>query len=343
MTIRVVVLLLALIPRPAVAELKLPQGFTAQVYVTGEGFDTDATRGIRGIPATSTLAFDQTGQLYLARTGRRYTGGEVYDLWPVYRIPAGGARLSPDVEGRYFYGPPLLNPQVGASRRGRELFVTTFDRERKVGALYRVVDGRAELFAGGTPERGVRPVLIQPEASAVDSAGNIYVADRAEGAVVRFSPEGRVLDPKFVTIPRPRLLAVDEQDRLWIGGDGGNEAPFQQGPGEIVRVSPHGASEVVYRGPVIAALGVGPGGTLFVADRHEKQIFALAQNGRRIDFASFTDGDVPRSLVFAPVTPETRRAGVAGDLFVVAIKGGTWPVNEVLRISGPFDYIVKPR
>ena len=343
MTTRLVALLLVLLPATATAELKLPAGFTSQVYVTGEGFDTDTTRGVRGIPATSTVAFDQSGFLYLARTGRRYVGGEAYDLWPVYRIPAGGARLSPDVEGRYLYGPPLLNAQVGAVRRGRELFVTTFNRERKVGALYRIVDGRAELFAGGTPERGARPILRQPEASAVDSAGNLYVADRGENAVVRLDPDGRVLDPKFVAISRPRLLAVDERDYVWIGSDGGAEAPYQEGPGEIVRVSPQGVSEVVYRGPVVAALGVGPGGTLFVADRHEKQIFIVGPDGRRLEFASFTDGDVPRSLTFAPMTPEARRAGVAGDLFVIAIKSGTWPVNEILRISGPFEEHVRPR
>ncbi|MGH7340092.1 MAG: hypothetical protein ACREKH_06350, partial [Candidatus Rokuibacteriota bacterium] len=225
--------LLWVAPRPAAAEMRLPPGFTAQVYVTGEGFDTDSTRGIRGIPATTTLTFDQAGLLYLARSGRRYVGGEVYDLWPIYRIPAGGARLSPDVERRYFYGPPLLKPQVGAMRAGRELFVTTFDRERKVGAIYRLADGRAELFAGGTPERGARPILRQPEASAVDSAGNLYVADRAEGVVVRLNPEGRVLDPGFVTVPRPRLLAVDDRDHLWVGSDGNAEAPYQQGPGAI--------------------------------------------------------------------------------------------------------------
>ncbi len=343
MIARLLALALLLAPVGAAAELRLPAGFTAQVYVTGEGFDTDATRGIRGIPATSSLAFDHAGLLYLARTGRRYVAGQVYDLWPIYRIPAGGARMSPDVEGRYFYGPPLLNAQVGAVRGAHELFVTTFDRERKVGALYRVVDGRAELFAGGTPERGARQVFKQPEAAAVDSTGNLYVADRAEGAVVRLSPEGRVLDPKFVAITRPRLLAVDERDHLWIGGDGNAEAPYQEGPGEIVRVTPQGVSEVVYRGPIATAFGAGPGGTVFVADRHEKQIFVLAPDGRRIEFASFTDGDVPRCLVFAPFTPETRRAGVAGALFVVAIKGGTWPVNEVLRISGPFDELVRPR
>jgi len=94
---------------------------------------------------------------------------------------------------------------------------------------------------------------------------------------------------------------------------------------------------------VVAAFGIGPGNTLFVADRHEKQIFILTRDGKRVEFARFTDGDIPRSLGFAPLTPEARRAGVAGDLFVVAIKNGTWPVNEVLRVSGPFDDLGRPR
>lgn len=343
MIARLLALALLLLPLSASAEMRLPSGFAAQVYVTGEGFDTDTSRGIRGIPGTSTLAFDRSGFLYMARTGRRYVGGEIYDLWPIFRFPAGGTRLTPENESRFFYGPPLPNPQVGATRRGHELFVTTFDRERKVGAVYRVVDGRAELFAGGTPDKGVRPVLRQPEAAVVDSAGNVYVTDRAQNVIVRLSPDGRVIDPAYVMVARPRLLAIDEQDHLWIGSDGAAEAPYQPGPGEIVRVSPQGASDVVYRGPVVAAFGIGPGNTLFVADRHEKQIFILTRDGKRVEFASFTDGDIPRSLGFAPLTPEARRAGVAGDLFVVTIKNGTWPVNEVLRVSGPFDDLGRPR
>jgi hypothetical protein len=239
-TARLLVLALLLAPLPAAAELVLPAGFSAKVYVTGEGFDSDAARGIRGIPSTSTLAFDQAGALYLARSGRRYLGGEVYDRWPLYRIPAGGARLTPDTETRYLYGPPLPNPQVAGMRRGLELLVTTFDRERKIGALYRLIDGRAELLAGGTPERGSQPVLRQPEGAAVDGAGNVYVADRAQGVVVRFDPEGRVTNPRHVVIARPRLLAVDDKDHLWVGSDGTAEAPIQQGPGEILQISPQG-------------------------------------------------------------------------------------------------------
>ena len=102
---------------PARAELALPPGFTAEAYVTGQGFEAGSERGARGIPATSTLAVDLAGALHLARTGARFRSGDVDDLAPVYRVPAGGARLTPASESRYFYGPPLRNPQVAASGR----------------------------------------------------------------------------------------------------------------------------------------------------------------------------------------------------------------------------------
>ena len=171
MTARLLTLLplLLLAPLPAAAEIELPKGFTSQVYVTGEGFDTDSTRGARGIPSTSTMAFDGGGALYLARSGRRYGGGEAYDLWPLYRIPPGGARVTPETERRFIHGPPLLNAQLAGTRNGKDILVTTFDRERKIGALYRLINGRAELLAGGTPPRGTPALLQQPEGAAIDT------------------------------------------------------------------------------------------------------------------------------------------------------------------------------
>lgn len=339
-----ILLVLALLVAPGVAsaEIKLPPGFSAQVYVTGQGFEGTPSPAARGIPSSSTLAFDRTGVLYLARTGRRYMGGEVEDIWPIYRIPLGGARLTPDTEKRYFHGPPLPNPQVAAIRGGHEVFVTTFDRDRKVGVLYRIVDREVELFAGGTPPRGAKPLLTQPEGAAVDTAGNVYVADRQQGAVVKLDAAGRVVEPRYVTVTRPRVLAMDETDHLWIGADGPAEAPWQQGPGEIWRVSPRGIASLVLRGPMPAGISVGPGGNLFVADRHAAKIIVLAPDGTTTAFAVFTDNDAPRNLGFAPVTPETRRAGIAGELFVVRINRGAWPINEVLRVSGPFEELARP-
>src|SRR4030095_2528524 len=94
---------------------------------------------------------------------------------------------------------------------------------------------------------------------------------------------------------------------------------------------------VVDPGSFPPALGLIPTNRLFVADLHESQIFIVTPDGKRVAFASFTENDAPRGLCFAPITLETKRAGVAGDLFVIMIRGGAWPVNEVVRISGPFD------
>lgn len=337
----VFVVALVLASGEAAADLLLPPGFAAQVYVTGEAFEPGGARGVRGIPASSTLAFDHAGVLYLARTGRRYFSGEVEDLWPIYRIPLGGARLTPDTEARFLHGPPLPNPQIAAIRSGREVFVTTFDRDRRVGVLYRLLDGRPELFAGGTPPPGVPPLFKQPEGAAIDAAGNLYVADRDQGVVIRLDPLGRVRDPRYVSVTRPRVLAVDDKDELWVAGDGSAEAPWQQGVGEIWKVSPGGVPTVVLRGPVPAGISISPGGRLFVADRHGARIFVVAPDGKRTEFARFTDGDAPRGLCFSPITPETRRAGIAGDLFVIAIGRGAWPINEIVRISGPFDEFVR--
>jgi hypothetical protein len=337
----VLALTVVLLPAAGEAGMLLPTGFTSHVYVTGEGFHTGSPPSARGIPSSSTLAFDDAGFLYLARTGRRYLGGEIEDIWPVYRIPLGGARLTPATEARYFHGPPLPNPQIAAVRGGRDVFVTTFDRDRKVGVLYRMLEGRPELFAGGTPPRGTAALLRQPEGGAIDAAGNVYVADRDRNVVVKLDASGHLVDGRWLEVKRPRALAMDGQGQLWVGSDGNAEAPWQRGPGEVWKVTADGVSSVVVKGPIAAGIALGPGGQLFVADRAEAKLTVL-RDGVLVDFVRFTDGDAPRGIAFAPVTADTRRAGIAGDLFVIVISRGAWPVNEVVRISGPFGDQERP-
>jgi len=322
------------------AEIILPPGFTMKAYVTGEGFDTTERAG-RGLPSSSTIAIDNTGVMYLARTGRRYSGGEVDDLWPVFRFPAGGARVVKSLEKPYLFGPPLPSAQVAALRNGRDLLVTTFDRDRNVGVLYFLNRGEAEMIAGGTPARGTPPTLMQPEGAAVDGAGNIYVADRGHQRIVKLDANGKLVERNIASVKRPRVLAMGTDGALWIAGDGTAEAPWSRGPGEVWRVAGDAAPKMILTGPVVAGMGAGPAGHVFIADRQAPEIFALSPEGARITFAKFTEGDAPRTLAFAPVTPETERAGIAGDLFVVTIVKGVWPVNEVFRISGPFGKFLR--
>src|SRR5260370_3372409 len=104
-----VLLPVAVSPAAARADILLPPGFTARVYVTGQGFGGDDGPRGRGIPSTSTLAVDPTGALYLARTGRRYSGGEFDYLTSLYRIPAGRARCTPATAGPLPHRPPLAH------------------------------------------------------------------------------------------------------------------------------------------------------------------------------------------------------------------------------------------
>ena len=336
---RLLGLLVLLTPITAGADMTLVPGFSARVYVSGDGFDTGSA-GVAGVPSASTLAFDSAGFLYFARSGRRYGGGEDYDLTRVYRVGPGGGRLSPAAESRFAYGPPLNNPAVAVAH-GRELFVTSYEHDRKVGAVYRLRDGRAELFAGGTPERGAPPLLVQPEGVAVDATGHVYVADRDRGVVMKLDPAGKVVDPSYVAVRRPRALAMDATGALWVANDGDADAPWQRGQGEIRRVTGKDAVNVVMRGLVAAGIAVSPEGNLFVADRHAGKVVFASPEGVTGELATFSGGDAPRGLAFAPVTPETRAAGIAGELFIVTIRRAAWSVNEVVRVSGPFDDAVR--
>jgi sugar lactone lactonase YvrE len=336
-----VLLALFLLVPPARAELRVPRGFTTEVYVTGQGFDTSGERGISGIPAVGTLGIDAAGTIYLSRTGARFRTGDVEDLWAIYRVPAGGARLTPETEGRYFYGPPLPNPQVAAVSLRGPVWVTTYDRDRRLGALYRLQDGKPALFAGGRPAPGATPLLRHPEGVAIDSKGDVYVADREEGAIVRLDARGQLVNARHATLLRPRILTADEAGNLWVGGDGTAETPFGAGNGEISRIAPDGGVQTVLQGPLPASFSMSPGGALFVVQRRTGQLFALMPDGRRLDFASTANGSFLRALAFAPVTPETRKAGIAGDLFLVLVSRSLWLINEVVRISGPFDEWVR--
>jgi hypothetical protein len=339
-------LVVALATVPAAAELTLPPGFTAQVYVTGQGFDTSSDRGVYGIPAIGTLAFDGLGTLYLARTGMRFRSGDTEDFSnkdfsTILRIPAGGARLTPETETRYHFGPPLRNPQIAAARGRGEVFVTTYDRDRKIGVLYRLVDGRPQFLAGGTPLGGAAPLLRHPEGVTFDTTGHIYITDREQGVVVRLDRSGKTVSERHVEVMRPRAVAADEAGHLWVATDGTAETPWQDGAGQLWRAAPDGALTLVLTGPLPGGIALSPAGTLFMSQRRAGKIFAVTPDGKRIDFGAGSDGTVIRTIAFAPVTPETRKAGIAGDMFVVAIPRQIWAINQVIRVSGPFDEFIR--
>jgi hypothetical protein len=319
----------------------LPPGFTVSIYVSGTGFGPRASD--RGVPAIVAATFDLRGNLYLARTANRLEAINGRRDASVYRVAAGGATVTRETEAGFLFGPPLTDPHEVAVNRKGDVFVSTSDRATGVGSIYRISpSGEAALFAGGPPAPGRAPLLNDPQGIAFDEADNVYVIDEALGVIVALDPNGRVLNPRLVgDLGRGRTLTFDGRGRVWIGSDGPHDTPHEDGSGIIFRASlPDWTLQRVHSGPLASGMSLSPGGNLFVAQRRSGRIFALTPQGRRVEFASFGTGAALRTLAFSPVTPETRKAGIAGSLFVMVFPELDYPVREIIRISGPFDVAV---
>ena len=44
-----------------------------------------------------------------------------------------------------------------------------------------------------------------------------------------------------------------------------------------------------------------------------------------------------------PITAETRAGGLAGDLLVAVTRSGSFQLNDIVRISGPFTDLIQSR
>lgn len=321
--------------------IKLPSDFAITTYVSGTGFGSEANA--RGIPAIVTATFDLQGNLYFARTANRLR--EIYrrEEASVYRIPVGGATVTRETEAGFLFGPALPDPHEVAVNEKGEVFVSTSDRARGFGSVYRISPlGKADLFAGGAPAPGKPPLLKDPQGIGFDEAGNVYVIDEELGVIAKLDPQGRLLNPRFLTnLGRGRTLTFDPRGHVWIGSDGPHDTPHVDGSGIIYRASlPEWKLQRVHSGPLPSGMSLSPGGNLFVAQRRSGKIFVLTPEGRRVEFASFTAGAALRTLAFPPFTEETRKGGIAGSLFVMVFPELDYPVREIIRISGPFDAYV---
>ena len=58
--------------------------------------------------------------------------------------------------------------------------------------------------------------------------------------MLRLDAAGQVLEPRWLTLARPRLV-VAHGERFWVAADGDAEAPWQRGTGEIWSFGPEGA------------------------------------------------------------------------------------------------------
>jgi sugar lactone lactonase YvrE len=140
---------------------------------------------------------------------------------------------------------------------------------------------------------------LNPSAVAIDTAGNLYVADPANKQVLKRAPDGTVTTVLSTGLTSPSGLAVDASGNLFIADNGTNQ----------VWKMPSG-------GGALVALGSGwnaPGdiacdaaGNIFVADTGNSQVVKVAAGGTTGTVVFSGHGNV-----------NSIDANLAGDLYVV--------------------------
>ncbi|MFN8110113.1 MAG: hypothetical protein U0Y82_09775 [Thermoleophilia bacterium] len=140
------------------------------------------------------------------------------------------------------------------------------------GDVY-VADPGADRVVEVTPDGAMHPVgtgLSAPAAVAVDADGTLYVADRGDARVVRIGVDGAMGDIGSGWVT-PMGVAVDPEGDVYVA-DASRTA--------IARVAPDGTVTDV-GGGLAAPTGVAwaPGGTLYVADHGHDRVVRIDPDG----------------------------------------------------------------
>lgn len=234
----------------------------------------------------ATLADDDAypASLAVASDGTVYTGS--YATGAVWEInPIGVPREIPDTRNTI---DSVTGLTVGADN---SLYIngiqSIYADEEPRSAIWRYVDGILTEVGSISPSDELNETFIVPDDIAVDSLGNIYVADRTRREVWQITPEGNAFE--WWSAPEdddnaddviPTGLHYDATtDTLLITDSEENT---------IYRVQMDGlATEIVYRyedstdKPSFDGLTVAPDGTIYVAALAENTI-GMIENGELI-------------------------------------------------------------
>ncbi len=169
-----------------------------------------------------------------------------------------------------------------------------FTAPKKIGApLNRVrcvaLDRDGKVLAGDTATReiyrfdepskptpllkGAQGGIGIPMAIAVDSKGNIFVADLEVAGIWKIPPKGGTAE-QFAHVPAPCGMAIDDKDVLWV---------VSRSKSQLFRVSPDKKFEVVVADRLFQFpndIALDGHGTAYVSDGYGKAIWKLANGGK---------------------------------------------------------------
>lgn len=350
--------------------LAFGQGTISTLAGTGTaGFGGDSGPASNALLATPTsVAIDAAGNVYIADSGnlriRRVTPAGVISTY------AGSGTVGSEGDGGTAIGARFRNPRrIAVTANGTLYIADTGDhRIRRVAP-----NGTITAYAGtgnpglsGDGALAVNAQLESPEGLAVDTAGNLYIADVGNLRVRRVTPAGVIStyagNGNFIStgdggqatsagLAGPTSLALDAANNLYIG---------EQGGGRIRRVTPAGiistfagTGTLGYTGDgglataarlgAIRGLAVDAAGSLLIADADNRRIRKISNGIITTEAGNGTagtsgDGAVATFAQF--ITPFDVAISPTGS-FAIADSGGhrirsVGPIAPSLSETPPF-------
>jgi len=191
----------------------------------------------------------------------------------------------------------LKNPQDVALFNGK-FYITDSDNHRVV--VFAESGEPLFDFKGGGPHGVKDSGLVFPVGIAINSSGDVFVADMILGKVVVFSESGR--SSRFINLPgagkrrlKPLALTIDSQDNLYVGEAVTGKVYIFDKNGKYS--SSIGKGKFAYPG----GIAINNQGEIYVADSNNQRIVVFNRRGkflRAINPKSQSKSFLPRGLAF---------------------------------------------
>ncbi|MFN7998739.1 MAG: hypothetical protein U0Q18_34265 [Bryobacteraceae bacterium] len=329
--------------------------------VAGVGDSSFAGDGLAAIAASlsgpNSVAFDSSGNLYIA-DGKNNRVRRVDVTGTITTFAGSGIPEGFGGEGDPAILTPLAQPQAVAFDASGNLYIADAGHDRVLrvdsGASAHTVAGTGSPGYTGDSDTSPLPQLHGPSGLALDSSGNLYIADTLNHRVRLVTPDGLITtvagtgesgftgDGSAATaaqLSSPRAVAVDSKGNLYIADTANHRIRLVTPDGKIQSIA--GTGEGTYNGDQGPAretglnnpsgIAVDSQGNVFVSDTGNSRIRVLAPGqaenpppSARISItsaASFLPGAIaPGEIIsifgdaIGPATPVSSQFDGAGRL-----------------------------
>lgn len=260
---------------------------TGMLYVAAPSYFGTVVQPIAGVTAARDLTVDSSGNIFT-------TSGafvlEVSSSGAVSTLAGSGGSAYFGGDGGPATSARLNGPSgIAVDASGNWYFADTANnRIRIVTAAGEISTIAGTGTAGSSGDNGaaLAAELNSPQGIAIDSAGNLYIADSGNNEVRKITPGGAI-STVASQLNNPLSVAVDGQGSVYIADSGDNQ---------IVQVNSAGSTSTFAKLAGVLAVAVDASGNLVAADA--SQLWKIAANGTATSIA--TGLTTPGGLTFAP-------------------------------------------